>query len=62
MKTYKVYFEIGGKKMKCEVRAHNTLHAQNQVKDKIIFHKTERVKDNSVTELFSNFLNIFKLK
>lgn len=45
MKTYIVYFEIFGKKMKTEVKALDPAKARQQVIDKLIFHKVE-IKEN----------------
>lgn len=39
MKTWTVYFELFGKKMKTEVQADSYYAAQCKVKDKIVFHK-----------------------
>ena len=43
MKTYKVYFEIFGKKMFTNVEAANKIEAQNKIKAQIIFHKTQEI-------------------
>jgi ASC-1-like (ASCH) protein len=58
MKTYIVYFEIFGKKMKTEVKAHDPAKARQKVIDKLIFHKVE-VKDN-VGDIPDIFKDIFK--
>ena len=50
MKTWVVYFEIFGKKMKTEVRADSFYAAQCKVKDKIIFHKTEEKAGSEATQ------------
>lgn len=39
MKNYTVYFEIFGKKMKTKILAESKENAEQQIKDKIIFHK-----------------------
>lgn len=44
-KKIKVYFEIFGKKMVTEVEADNQDYAKAAVKNKIIFHKFEEVKE-----------------
>jgi hypothetical protein len=59
MKTYIVYFEIFGKKMKTEVKAHDPAKARQQVIDKLIFHKVE-VKDNEF-DIPDIFKDIFKI-
>jgi hypothetical protein len=59
MKTYTVYFEIFGKKMKTEVKAQDPAKARQQVIDKLIFHKVE-VKDNGfdVPDIFKDIFNL----
>jgi len=54
MKTYNVYFEIFGKKMKVEIKAKSKLQAEEIVKSKIIFHKIE---DTTIPDILKN---IFK--
>jgi hypothetical protein len=56
MNTYNVYFEIFGKKMKVEIKAKSKQQAEEIVKSKIIFHKTE---DVTVPDFFKD---IFKFK
>lgn len=41
MKGFKMFFEIGGKKMQTTVIAENENQAKQKIKDKIIFHKIE---------------------
>jgi len=55
MKEYTVYFEIFGKKMKTTVMAFNEEQAKAFVKNKIVFHKVEKVKEDP----FFDFLNRF---
>jgi hypothetical protein len=43
MSRYIVYFELFGKKMKTTVIAENEDAARLSVKDKVVFHKVERV-------------------
>lgn len=59
MKTYIVYFEIFGKKMKTEVKAKDPAKARQQVIDKLIFHKVE-VKDNGfdIPDIFKDIFNL----
>jgi ASC-1-like (ASCH) protein len=57
MKTYIVYFEIYGKKMKTEVKAQDPAKARQQVIDKLIFHKVE-FKDN-VGDIPDSFKDVF---
>ena len=45
MKTYIIYFEIFGKKMKTIIEADSKSEAKQNVKDKIIFHKIEGEND-----------------
>lgn len=41
MKRHEVFFEIGGKKMRCSVVAKDNAEAKQKIYDKIIFHKIE---------------------
>ena len=41
MKRHEVFFEIGGKKMRCSVCAKDDEESKKLIKDKIIFHKIE---------------------
>lgn len=55
---YIVYFELYGKKMKTSVIAESETDAQNQIKDKIIFHKTTSEID-SLQDVLDSMQNIF---
>lgn len=44
-KTYIIYFEIFGKKMKTTIDANSQKEAKQKVKDKIIFHKIDGVNE-----------------
>ncbi len=69
-----VYFEIFGKKMKTTVDAVNNSDAEEQVRNKIIFHKIENEKPKTANktpnyndmfgndETFNNIINIFNGK
>jgi hypothetical protein len=62
-RSWDVYFEIFGKKMKTTVRADSFYAAQCKVKDKIIFHKTEEIPGSEKTdieEMFQKFGGMFK--
>jgi hypothetical protein len=60
MKTYKIYFEIFGKKMKYEVEAESKNDAINKLKNKISIIKiNEGVNDDDVLE---NLKNMFGMK
>jgi hypothetical protein len=64
MKTYKIYFEIFGKKMKYEVEAESKNDAINKLKNKISIIKinegiNEGINDDDVLE---NLKNIFGMK
>ena len=52
MKTYIIYFEIFGKKMKTIIEADSKSEAKQRVKNKIIFHKiiseNEGVKNDTI--------------
>jgi len=43
MKTFKVYFEIFGKKMQCEINCNNKEEVEKMVKNKINIHKVEEL-------------------
>ncbi len=55
MKEYTVYFEIFGKKMKTTVRAFNEEQAKAFVKNKIVFHKVEKVINNPIEDFLKGF-------
>ena len=64
MKTYKIYFEIFGKKMKYEVEAESKNDAINKLKNKISIIKinegiNEGINDDDVLE---NLKNMFGMK
>jgi hypothetical protein len=46
MKTYIIYFEIFGKKMKTIIEADSKSEAKQKVKNKIIFHKIDCKSDD----------------
>jgi len=46
MKTYKVYFEIYGKKLKVEIKANSLLEAKEKVRNSVIFHKVVPLDDD----------------
>ena len=57
MKTYAVYFEIFGKKMKTDVLANSEEEAKTAIRNKVIFHKVEEIdiKSSSIEDLFGFF-------
>jgi hypothetical protein len=55
MKTYTIYFELFGKKMKTTVEAENVDQAKRKIKDKIVFHKVE---ENNPFEYLKNIFGI----
>lgn len=57
--TYRVYFEIFGKKMKTFVRAVGWKEAQEKVKNSIVFHKTEMIKPDEFDQEIKDFLEKF---
>lgn len=59
MKKFKVYFIIFGKKLMKKVEATTPYHAQQIVKEKIKFHKTELIEDDPTIE---DFRNMFGMK
>ena len=58
MNKYLIYFEIFGKKMKTEIMARDREDAKHKMKEKIIFHKIEKISDPTVDYL----KNIFRIK
>lgn len=58
MNKYLIYFEIFGKKMKTEIMARDREDAKRKMKEKIIFHKIEKISDPTVDYL----KNIFRIK
>ena len=58
MNKYLIYFEIFGKKMKTEIFAASKEEAKRKMKEKIIFHKIEKISDPTVDYL----KNIFRIK
>lgn len=55
MKNYIVYFELFGKKMKSKVLADSKEDAQERIKSKIIFHRTDlddKDEYNDIMKLF----------
>ena len=63
MKTYDVYFELFGKKMKTSVNAISESKAKEIVQNRIIFHKVaenERDYKKEANYLMDNLLNILK--
>lgn len=50
MNVYRVYFEIYDKKMRTDVVAYNEEEAMDEIRDKIIFHKVERLKESKVDD------------
>lgn len=64
MKTWTVYFEIFGKKMKTDVEADSFYAAQCKVKDKIIFHKTieKSSQPETLDEAMDKLKDLFGIK
>ena len=61
MKNFTIYFEVYGKKLRTTIMAENEENAKQIIKDKIIFHKVEKSKDdyfNKSIDLMYDFLNI----
>lgn len=52
---YKVVFEINNVKMVARVKAFSALEAENKIKDKIFFHKVEKIKESE--DFVINFFN-----
>jgi hypothetical protein len=65
MKNYIVYFEIFGKKMKTKILAESKEKAEQQVKDKIIFHKVvidEQDDFNKIMDTLDSITDILSKK
>jgi hypothetical protein len=64
MKTYKIYFEIFGKKMKYEVEAESKNDAINKLKNKINIIKINEGVDEGVNDddVLENLKNMFGMK
>jgi hypothetical protein len=59
-KNFDVYFEIYGKKMKAVVMADNEQQAKELVKEKIIFHKVKKSKDefNDAMDIMNGIIDV----
>ena len=57
MNQYKLYFEFYGRKMQTKVYANSKSEAMQEVLDKIIFIKTEKISDPTV-EYMQNMFNM----
>lgn len=65
MKNHIVYFEIFGKKMKTKILAETKEQAEQQVKDKIIFHKVvvdEQDEFNKAINILNSISDILSKK
>ena len=64
MRNYTVYFEIYGKKMKTTVIANNEEEAKDFVKNKIVFYKIDKPKDefNQSMDMMEDVLNFLDPK
>lgn len=60
MNTYTIYFEIFGKKMKTTVQAEADYKAKEYVRNRIVFHKVEKVTNDDT--IIDDLLNIFGMK
>lgn len=58
MQNYTIFFEIGGKYMKHTVLADSERQAQEKIKNKIVFHKTEVEKTDAKVELLKQMFGI----
>lgn len=59
---FKVYFELFGKKMVTTVEASNEKEAQEKVRSKIIFHKTQDVFWDDMDKQFEQLMNVLGAK
>jgi hypothetical protein len=64
MEIFKVYFEIFGKKMQCELRCNNKDELENLIKNKIKIHKVEKVSSKGFEgdESLEKLKNMFGFK
>ncbi len=65
MKNHIVYFEIFGKKMKTKILAESKENAEQQIKDKIIFHKVvvdEQDDFNKVVNILDSISDMLSKK
>ncbi len=58
MKTYKIYFELFGKKMQTNINADNENEVKENIKNKIIFHKILEVPESD-EDIFRKLKDIF---
>ena len=64
MKTYTIFFELFGKKMKTDIQALTAERAKERLKSKIVFHKvTEKVEEPSKEdETVDRLMGMFNMK
>lgn len=64
MKTYEIFFEIYGKKLKTTIEANSIDMAKAIIKDKIRFDKITELKSNNNdnNDLLDQMLNMFGMK
>jgi two-component SAPR family response regulator len=60
IKTYEVFFELFGKKMKTKVKARYPNEAKEIIKNTIIFHKITEEKFADLDDIFKNINEILK--
>ena len=46
---YKVYYELGGHKMKSDIEARDEKDARNKIRDKLLFHRIDPVHPTEPT-------------
>lgn len=63
MHKYKLYFELFGKKLVTEIVANSEIEAKVKLKDKIIFHKIEKVPimDKDSEDIFDKIMDILNI-
>ena len=60
MKTFTIYFELFGKKMKTDIQALTAERAKERLKSKIVFHKvTEKTANPGVNETVKDMFKQF---
>jgi hypothetical protein len=55
MPTYKVKFELYGKKMQTEIEAESIRDAENKIRQKVVIHEVRRIDSD---DFMTSFLNM----
>lgn len=60
IKTYEIFFELFGKKMRTKVKSTSPNEAKQFIKNTIIFHKITEDKFADLDDIFKNINEILK--